>query len=139
MMSQLPVVNQPWPPPQYDPINYQFRLWDAWYSGDIQKLSWAYYNLGANSPAGRAFFATTGEPGMPTPRPGQFRGGLIGSISRFFWGQPVPPGEKRAKYHVPIAGDIATTSADLLFSEPLTVEAENTGNQEVLDELFDDG
>jgi len=76
---------------------------------------------------------------MPTPRPGQFRVGLIGSISRFFWGQPVPPGEKRTKYHVPIAGDIAQTSSDLLFSEPLVVKSELAANQAVLDDYFDDG
>jgi hypothetical protein len=29
MLSLLPVVNQPWPPPQYDPINYQFRLFGS--------------------------------------------------------------------------------------------------------------
>lgn len=80
--SLLPVSNRPWPPPEYDPITYQMRLWSAWYSGDSQMLSWAYYNLGANSPAGRAFFATTGEAGLPTPRPGQYRGGLLGSITR---------------------------------------------------------
>jgi hypothetical protein len=99
----------------------------------------AYYNLGANSPAGRAYFATTGEPGMPQPRPGQFRGGLIGSISRFFWGQPVPPGQKRSKYHVPVAGDLAQTSADLLYSAPLDVTCEESGNQDVMEGLFDDG
>ena len=46
---------------------------------------------------------------MPVPKPGQYRGGLLGSIQRTFWGQPVPPGEKRVKYHIPLAGDIAAT------------------------------
>jgi hypothetical protein len=67
------------------------RIWDAWFSGDPQRLSWVHYNLGANSPVGRSYFATTGEPGLPVPRPGQFRGGLLGSITRTFWGQPVLP------------------------------------------------
>ena len=66
---------------------------------------------GANSPDARAFFATTGEKGMPVPRPGQYRGGLLGWIEYSFWGDPVPPGEKRTRPHVPIAGDIAQTSA----------------------------
>ena len=87
--SRIPVSGQPWPPPDYDPIAYQFRLWSAWFSGDTQMLSWVYYNLGANSPVGRAYFATTGERGLPLPRPGQYRGGLLGSIQRTFWGQPV--------------------------------------------------
>jgi A118 family predicted phage portal protein len=137
-MSLLPVTNRPWPPPEYDPITYQMRLWSAWFSGDDQMLSWAYYNLGANSPAGRAYFSTTGEPGLPTPRPGQYRGGLLGSITRTFWGQPVPPGEKRTKYHVPIAGDIAQTSADLLFSSIPAIKCASTGNQAAVETLMDD-
>ena len=84
-MSQLPTTSQPWPPPQFDPVSYMFRIWDSWWCGDRQKLAWVYYNLGANSPYGRAFFATTGEKGMPTPRPGQYRGGLLGSIEYSFW------------------------------------------------------
>lgn len=84
MMSQLPTSGQ-WPPAQFAPVDVAMRLWDSWWSGDRQKLAWVHYSLGANSPSGRAFFATTGEPGMPTPRPGQFRGGLLGSIERSFW------------------------------------------------------
>ena len=81
---------------------------------------------------------------MPTPRPGQYRGGLLGSIEYSFWGQPVPPGEKRTRLHVPIAGDIAQTSASLLFSTPpelkTTLEgAQGAANQAWLDELIDDG
>lgn len=85
-MSALPTGgDMPWPPPEYTDVTYMMRIWDAWWCGDRQKLAWVYYNLGANSPTGRAFFATTGEKGMPTPRPGQYRGGLLGSIERSFW------------------------------------------------------
>ena len=28
-MSMLPSQNQPWPPPQYDPVSYMHRIWDA--------------------------------------------------------------------------------------------------------------
>lgn len=135
----LPVTNQAWPPPAYAPINRAFRVWGAWHSGEVDKLAEVYYNLGADSPVGRSFFATTGETGQPFVRPGQYRGGLLGSIRRWFHGQPTPPGEKRDKYHVPLAGDIASTSSDLLFSEPLAIKAANTRNQPVLDGLFDDG
>jgi A118 family predicted phage portal protein len=145
-MSQLPVGGGtgPWPPAKFDPVSFQHKLWDAWWTGDRQKLSWVYYNLGANSAAGRAFFATTGEKGMPTPRPGQFRGGLLGSVEYTFWGDPVPPGEKRTKLHVPIAGDIAQTSASLLFAKPPELKTTLPGpagiaNQAWLDELIDDG
>jgi hypothetical protein len=139
MRMLLPTTSRPWPPPEYNPITYQFRVWDAWWSADPVKLQWVFYNLGANSPVGRAYFATTGEPGLPIPRPGQFRGGLLGSIAYTFWGAPTPPGEKRTKLHVPIASDIASTSADLLFSKPPTVTASNPANQAALDQLMDDG
>jgi len=143
-MSMLPSGTGPWPPPKFSPVSYQHKLWDAWWTGDRQKLAWVYYNLGANSPAGRAFFATTGEPGMPTPRPGQYRGGLLGSVEYSFWGDPTPPGEKRTKLHVPIAGDIAQTSASLLFAKPPELKSTLDGpagiaNQAWLDELIDDG
>jgi len=138
-MSRLPVAGQPWPPPEFNPITYAMRIWDAWFSGDPQRLSWVHYNLGANSPVGRSYFATTGEPGLPIPRPGQFRGGLLGSITRTFWGQPVPPGEKRQKYHVPLAGDIAQTSSDLLFSKAPVVKSGNPGNQDAFTRLMEDG
>jgi len=72
------------------------------------------------------------------PRPGQFRGGLLGSVTRTFWGQPTPPGEKRKKVHVPIASDIASTSSDLLFSRPPVITASNPGNQAALDDLMGD-
>lgn len=143
-MSMLPVGSGPWPPPKFDPVAYEHKLWDAWWCGDRQKLAWVYYNLGANSPAGRAFFGTTGERGQPTPRPGQSRGGLLGSVEYSFWGDPTPPGEKRTKLHVPIAGDIAQTSASLLFAKPPELKTTLPGpagvaNQAWLDSLIDDG
>jgi hypothetical protein len=145
LSMELPTVSQPWPPVQFNPVTWDQRTWQAWWSGDPDALMRAYYSLGANSPLGRSYFATTGESGMPTPRPGQFRGGLIGSIRRWFWGQPTPPGEKRTNYHVPIAGDIAATSASLLFSKPPSLSYDDTGAeapsalQEYLEGLIDDG
>jgi A118 family predicted phage portal protein len=143
-MSALPMGTGPWPPPKFDPVAFQHKIWDAWWTGDRQKLAWVYFNLGANSPSGRAFFSTTGEKGMPTPRPGQYRGGLLGSVEYSFWGDPTPPGEKRTKLHVPIAGDIAQTSASLLFAKPPELKttlpgAAGIANQAWLDDLIDDG
>lgn len=135
-------IDQPWPPSAYDPIGHKLKLWSAWFSGDPDQLSWAYYNLGANSPMGRSFFRATGEAAMPMPRSGQFRGGLLGNITRTFWGQSNSPGEKRTKLHVPIAGDIASMSADLLFAKrPRFEQPDGEGNQATadwLDNLFDD-
>ncbi len=132
--------DQSWPPSLFDPIAHSQRLWSAWFSGNPDQLSWAYYNLGANSNTGRAFFRTTGEASVPQPRPGQYRGGLLGSVDRYFWGQATPPGEKRTKLHIPIAGDISSMSADLLFAKRPRFEAPdaNLATQTWLDERFDD-
>jgi Phage portal protein, SPP1 Gp6-like len=141
---QLPVTNQPWPPVRFNPVNYDMRVWSAWWSGDPDALMRAYYSIGGNSPLGRQYFATTGEAGLPSPRPGQYRGGLLGSVRRFFWGQPTPPGEKRTNYHVPIAGDLASASASLLFGRPPVLRPP-AGIDEVgdvgdyLESLIDDG
>lgn len=138
--NSLPTSNQPWPPVRFNPVNYDMRIWSAWWSGSPDELMRAYYSIGANSPLGRQYFATTGEAGMPAPRPGQFRGGLLGSIRRFFWGNPTPPGEKRTNYHVPIAGDLASTSASLLFAQPPSLKYDgDTATQDYLSGLIDDG
>ena len=133
----LPAVNQPWPPPRCAPVYASMRDWSAWFSGDPDLLMDAYYSTGDNSQIGRRYFATTGEAGT---WPGAYRGGLLGSIRRWFWGAPTPQGERRTNYHVPIAGDIAATSAALLFSKPPTLRADQGGAaQEYLDALIDDG
>lgn len=138
----LPTVDQPWPPPEYNTVIHKMRLWSAWFSGDPDQLSYAYYSLGENSQTGRSFFRTTGESGMPTNRPGQYRAGLLGSVQRTFWGTQISPGEKRTKIHVPLAGDIAAMSAELLFAKrPVFDLPDGTGNQATnqwLDDLFDD-
>jgi A118 family predicted phage portal protein len=130
----------PWPPTRFNPLQFDFRVWDAWWSGDPDKLMRAYYSIGANSPIGRQYFATTGEAGISAVRPGQYRGGLIGSIRRFFWGVPTPPGEKRTNYHVPLPGDLASASASLLFAQPPSLRyEEDTETQDSLNDLIDDG
>lgn len=138
----LPTEDQTWPPALFDPVAHKHRLWAAWYSGDPDQLSWAYYNLGANSNTGRAFFRTTGEASVPQPRPGQYRGGLLGSVDRYFWGQATPPGEKRSKIHVPVAGDLASMSSDLLFAKrPRFDSPDGQGDASSIDWLesrFDD-
>ena len=137
--NALPTTNQAWPPLRFNPVNYDMRIWSAWHSGSPDELMRAYYSIGANSPLGRQYFATTGEAGLPAPRPGQFRGGLLGSIRRFFWGQPTPPGEKRTNLHIPIAGDLAAGSASLLFAQPPALKHDEADVQDYLTDLIDDG
>ncbi|OJX98663.1 MAG: hypothetical protein BGO96_04605 [Micrococcales bacterium 73-15] len=76
--------------------------WDAWYVGDPAGLQATYSN----------------SVDRPRTRPSQYRGGLVGAVSRFFWGRPIHAGQARTRLHVPVPADLATTSADLLFSEP---------------------
>lgn len=122
---------QPWPPKEVAVAYEQFVAWSAWYSGNPDELA-AYYMQVSQRVTNR-----------PHVRPSQYRGGLVGTLSRWFWGAPVPIGEKRSKIHVPLAADIASTSADLLFAEaPNVALPENagtdTGAQDYLDQLVDD-
>ncbi|WP_187438103.1 phage capsid protein [Actinomadura decatromicini] len=107
-----------WPPAPLAPIFEDYHVLDSWYQGNPDRLTALYDALKAN---------------QPKARPSQYRGGIVGRLSRWFWGQPTPEGEQRAKLHVPIASDIATMSADLLLSEPPTVKAKTPEQQTALD------
>lgn len=116
-----------WPPKALQTTFDRMRVLSAWYGGDPEELAMIHGGLhGSEHP-----FFTHGA----TNRPSQYRGGLVGSVARWFWGAPTPSGERRAKLHVPIAGDIATLSADLLFSEPPKVTFEDSTTQGEWDRL----
>jgi hypothetical protein len=95
--------------------------YDAWWSGDPDRLGKRY----------------TSRTNAPSNRPSQYRGGLVGTMSRWFWGRPVPFGEKRTGVHMPLPADIATASADLLFAEPPRYVFEKPETREKW-ELLDD-
>ncbi|WP_086846810.1 hypothetical protein [Amycolatopsis kentuckyensis] len=122
----LPEAGTPWPPKDFVEAFETIREWGAWYSGNPEQLSEVYGRLG-----GRLV-------NHPNLRPSQLRGGVVGTLARWFWGQPIPPGEKRSKLHVPVGSDIATTSADLLYSEPITLTSEKDGVQKQLDTIAND-
>ncbi|GAA3441052.1 phage capsid protein [Planomonospora venezuelensis] len=114
-----------WPPPALDPIYQQYSVLDAWYRGDADALSLIYGDpINGNRPANR---------------PSQYRGGIVGAFARTFWGQPTPAGERRTKLHVPVASDICTMSADLLFSEPPSITVKSLETQARIDELIENG
>lgn len=79
--------DQKWPPEEWNEVYNLYTLHDAWYSGDPNKLAAIYQSLVAT----------------PTPRGAH-------------WAREVKE-ERRTMLHVPIAGDLAGTSADLIFGE----------------------
>ena len=122
----LPTADTPWPPT--DPtVQASLADWDAWYSSDPDRLEQRYMGRGYRS---------------AVDRPSQYRGGVVGRMARWFWGNPTAEGEKRDKIHVPLAGDIARTSSELLFSEPpklVAPEGSGDATQKALDTLMETG
>lgn len=112
-----------WPPRDLKRVFDTLSVWSAWYSGDPDELSAIYGGQAAN----------------PINRPSQYRGGLVGKVARMWWGTPTPAGEQRTKLHMPLAGDIATKSADLLFSEPPKFTVSDSVTQDVLTQTVNEG
>ncbi|MEU8989981.1 phage portal protein [Streptomyces sp. NPDC048558] len=108
----LPDAGAAWPPHPWAPYYDAMRIDDAWYSGDRRRLASVYTNH---------------------PRPTE---------RRRLWGRKSPahrPDRRDGRLHVPLAGDIASTSADLLFADMPTITVEDTATQGRLDELLDEG
>ncbi|MEV7793413.1 capsid protein [Streptomyces sp. NPDC087512] len=127
----LPEKNTTWPP-IHPAIRSDMEDWAAWFSANPDRLAYRYRNRGTRSYG-------PGQAGQVQNRPSQYRGGLVGTFARWFWGEPTPLGEKRAHLHMPLARDIARTSAGLLYSEPPTLKAENKDTQQRLEALMDLG
>lgn len=126
----LPTSNIPWPPPAARAANDLYEKCGAWYSGDPDRLTALYGNASPFDGLDRKNY----------DRPGQHSGGLVGKVSRFFWGSPTPRGQARDnRLHIPLAGDIAATSADLLLSEPPAFVFEDDTTQARMDTLLSDG
>jgi hypothetical protein len=117
----------PWPPRRLDPVWAKQAEWAAWYSGDPRRLSELY----GGDP--------TISDGWVQNRSSQYRGGIVGAFSRMVWGKPVTNNAQKDedRLHVPIAGDIASISADLLFGEPPKLTS--TASQDQLDNYIEDG
>lgn len=122
----LPMADTVWPPTD-ERVQASLADWDAWYSSEPDRLELRY--------TGRGFREAV-------DRPAQHRGGVVGRLARWFWGNPTEDGQKREKLHVPLAGDIARTSSELLFSEPPTIQVAAEGRsptQDALDTLLETG
>jgi hypothetical protein len=119
-----------WPPPTYAPAYQAYRDWDVWYTGNPDKLRAVYAGRGSEGPS---------IPPSQRRYPGQYAGGIIGRFSRWLWGAPPPEGQRDGRLHVPLPADLAATAANLLFSEPPAITAEDPAVQTRLDQLVDDG
>lgn len=73
--------------------------YDGWLVGDVSRISSSFRV-------------------QPITHRSQLNDGLVGAASRAWLGKPSPQGESRTRLHMPLAQDIATLSADYLFSEP---------------------
>lgn len=94
----LPDGNTPWPPKEYTEYFQMLSVFDDWYVGDIAALTDKYQS-------------------QPITHAAQYNGGIVGFGARAWLGKPPKQGENRSRLHIPLAADIATLSADYLFSE----------------------
>lgn len=126
----LPKNGTPWPPNQLAAqILPKMGEWAAWYAGDPDMLSMVYGGQQNMDPGQTGFFASD-------------HGGFTAmgrALRRFFWGEPTRAPDRRLKLHVPIASDICQASADLLFSDEVTISATDPDTQTAIDNMADDG
>ncbi|MFJ3141712.1 hypothetical protein ACIPJM_04575 [Streptomyces halstedii] len=118
-MPLPPSGSTPWPPSKLEIPHADMDMWRAWYAGDTGHLAQVYGGTAAYTRNGvaRAFFDV------------DKRRAAGGDELRMFWGQDPSPGQQAAKLHVPIGGDIAEMSANLLWSDvpTVTVDVDSTG------------
>lgn len=123
----LPDRNIPWPPPETNDARAHMDVHGAWYSGDPDELA-------------RVYGGTRGLAGDLKVHSAQRRGGLVGAAARMWWGNPPSDGDSPTRLHIPIASDIASVNADLLYAEPPALSVEdNEPTQDRLDTIFQDG
>ncbi|MEV8055163.1 phage portal protein [Streptomyces antimycoticus] len=105
----LPENGAVWPPRSIAPLYADICVDDAWYSGDPKKLADVYRHAPQYRHDGR----------------------------RRLWGRHRPPHKREQRLHIPLAGEIAQTSADLLFADTPVVTVADTATQDRLDVLLD--
>ncbi|WP_109527255.1 MULTISPECIES: phage portal protein [Nocardia] len=100
----MPVYKGEWPPAPWSEAQESYDLHSAWASGDTDALASFYTQYPDGKP--------------PKVRGAQYSNGVVGRLARWFWGRP--PQQATKRLHVPVAADVARTSADLLFAHPPT-------------------
>ncbi|MGW0136250.1 phage portal protein [Streptomyces sp. NPDC003299] len=119
-MTGLPSEDIAWPPASCEKPYQRFTEWNAWWSGSIHQLSKVYSGQFGTAASG----AVLGSARYDAP---------------FWWGAPIDPTQVPIREHVPLAGDIAATGANLLFADPPALKAEDDTTQQRIDDLMQDG
>ena len=114
----IPTNEAKWPPAAMALPHNGMREWATWWAGDTTQLT-RFYS------------------GAAQVRPSQLRGGVTGALARFWWGRPDPGASSSARVHVPLAADICSTSAALLFGEELTITGGTEQQHERLDYVLE--
>ncbi|MFJ3867900.1 phage capsid protein [Streptomyces nigra] len=106
----LPADDTPWPPPEWADHYRRMRVDDAWYAGDARRLAQVYSHAPARERRRRLWGRRSTEHRNP---------------------------QREHRLHVPLPGDIASTSADLLFADMPSIKVKDPKTQERLDNLLD--
>lgn len=111
-----------WPPKDITPLWESMRGWAAWWAGNPATSS------------ARALADKHSKRMIDN-------GGLLGTTKAFFVGRPKsnPDRPSRPDIHLPVASDIARTSADLLYSDQPVFTSENEQANEAITTLIADG
>lgn len=120
----LPAPQSSWPPVELVRPHDDVTAWSAWWGGDPDVLSEVYGGT-LNSTRQNGFEQSWAR-----------RGGLVGALQRWFWGQPTRPGAQRSKLHVPLAAEIPQVSADLLYGAPPAITVDDKATQEAVGRLL---
>ncbi|MGS2641690.1 phage portal protein [Streptosporangium sp. G12] len=110
----LPAPNTAWPPAQLVDIYTDYDENDAWYAGDKIRLADLYSTR------------------LVRKRDRQ-------EYIQYLWAASRDLTRHETRLHIPLPGDIAATSADLMFSEPPTFTVDHVATQDRLDEILDEG
>lgn len=119
----LPASDTTWPPRQLAGITPKLNEWAAWWTGRPADLAKIYQSNTASL--------------GPKDRPSQMRGGVVGTMARWWWGRPSGNGTQIPdRTHIALAADIATAGADLLFAQPINVTVSDKTTQDRLGEVL---
>ena len=116
----LPTTNIKFP--LEDEVYHDYAESSAWYSGDPNRLALFYGSILAPPQYIAGDFFSESYYNTIAPR-------------QKFWQKQVYE-ERRTTLHVPIAGDIASMSANMLFAEPAKFTVSNTQTQQRLNEIM---